>query len=576
MQRKTQEIIKTVLMLFIIFFAGLNSNRFFTRFDITENKIFSISDVSKSLFTQIPDKVRITYYVSEKLGKVTPIPDEVKNILYEYAAFSRGTISVAVVDPVQTGRAAEVENLGIVPQNIRVVEENEERFTTVYTGIVIRYLDRFEAIPLIFSIETLEYELTSKIRSLVERDERSVGILSGNTAFTVDENYSYVRQYLGRNFTVRRVETGREVPSDLDVLFVFGAKDIDEADAYFIDQYIMKGGRVFFAVDAVYVDIQRNLAASRIDETPVLKMVRRYGISVEPKLLLDVHHLQFPLDRRRGNITVRSLEDYPHWITISEDTVNHENLMTARFSGLNLFWPSPLRTADTEGNSVEELIYSSAQSWTMESYFNTNPNEAALYENPDKNTQQPYLLCAALRGPFSSFFTAEDAERLAGADGGSYQGGSTEGRIVVIGDADFSRDIFQQFVNNRSTGSNYNMEFLFNAAEWLSSNEDLLEIRTRANRNMRLDRIKNPVSRQVAVFFIHFINIFLIPFLLVIFGIIRALKRREPSAGTSDRLRMRERSGPEDEDPDSHEGRSSGSTGIAREVFNGDNGGRDR
>jgi gliding-associated putative ABC transporter substrate-binding component GldG len=525
-------------MLCIILLTGLNTNRFFTRFDITENKIFSISEVSKSLFTEIPDRVSITYYVSEKLEKVTPIPDEVRNILYEYAAFSRGKISVTMVDPVESGRIAEVENLGIVPQNIRVVEENEERFTTVYTGIVIRYLDRFETIPLIFSVETLEYELTSKIRGLLQQDDRSVGLLSGNASFTVEENYSYVRQYLSRNFSVRTVLPGREVPFDIDVLFVFGVKDLDEADAFFIDQYIMSGGRVFFALDAVYVDIQRNLAASEISDAPVITMVKQYGISVEPKLVLDVHHLQFPLDRRRGNITVRSLEDYPHWVVISEDTVNRENLLTARFSGLNLFWSSPLHIMERDGTSFEELIYSSPQSWTMESYLTTNPHEAVLYENPDKNTQRPYLLCAALRGSFSSLFTAEDAERLAGADYGSFRDGIPDGRMVVIGDADFSRDIFQQFVHNRADGSNYNMEFLFDAAEWLSNNEDLLEIRTRAHRNMRLDRIKNPVSRQAAVFFIHFINIFLIPFLVVVFGIIRALRRRETvPAGTDKNTR---------------------------------------
>ena len=96
--KKRTEIVLFVLGLVLILLIGLNASRFFLRIDLTKNKAFTISKVSRELFRDIPDRVYITYYVSDKLKSLYPFPFQIEDLLYEYAAYSRGTIKVEVVD----------------------------------------------------------------------------------------------------------------------------------------------------------------------------------------------------------------------------------------------------------------------------------------------------------------------------------------------------------------------------------------------------------------------------------------------------------------------------------------------
>ena len=101
--KKRAEIVVFLLGLAIILLAALNSSRFFARLDLTESKAFSISRVSKKLFQEIPEQVYITYYVSDRLRKLYSFPQQVEDLLQEYAAYSRGKIRVESLDPLAAG-----------------------------------------------------------------------------------------------------------------------------------------------------------------------------------------------------------------------------------------------------------------------------------------------------------------------------------------------------------------------------------------------------------------------------------------------------------------------------------------
>ena len=144
MTRKTREIVTGVLTVGIVVLVALNSTLFFFRLDLTENKAFTISEVSRNLVSEIPQQVSITYYISDRLRNRAPETQHIVDILNEYAAYARGTITVDVVDPQKKGMTDRVEELGVVPQQIQVIEQDEQSLARVYSGIVINYLDRQE------------------------------------------------------------------------------------------------------------------------------------------------------------------------------------------------------------------------------------------------------------------------------------------------------------------------------------------------------------------------------------------------------------------------------------------------
>ena len=76
------------------------------------------------------------------------------------------------------------------------------------------------------------------------------------------------------------------------------------------------------------------------------------------------------------------------------------------------------------------------------------------------------------------------------------------------------------------TDSQFNASFISDAADWLASGNELVSIRTRGMRDMRLARIQDPDVRNAVIMFIYVLNLGLVPLLVLVFGLLRAGKRR--------------------------------------------------
>ena len=520
--KKKREIFIFVLSLAVIIFLGLNANRFFFRIDMTENKAFTISRVSKGLFQEIPDRVFITYYISDRLRSLYTFPDQVGDLLHEYSAFSRGRIKVEIVDPLKAGVISDVEALGIYPQQIEVVDKNEMSYAQVYSGIVINYLDRYETIPFAFRVETLEYDLSSRIRQVVSDSERVVGLLSGDRSRQPAQDFGTLMQVLSGDFLVREIEPGQDIPDEVSVLFVLGSYDLDAFDLFPVDQFIMRGGRALFAVEGVKIDLMRGMTASALEEAPLLQMLAHYGVEVKRSLVLDRYCQNFRIPRQFGGQTMWQIIDaYPHWITVAEQFVSRENPVTARFSGLDLYWASPLELQERDSVQAQVLVQTTPEAWIMEAPFETTPDRVSMLRFLDHDSQDQYILAAALDGRLSSYFQEIPEREGEQRNWTEILPRSSDSRIIVIGDADFASQLYQY------TNAAYNLEFMANSAEWLSNSEDLLEIKTRVIRDRRLNRIQDPGERLRAAVFAQGINLVLIPLLVIVFGITRHLLRRK-------------------------------------------------
>ncbi|UCF98780.1 MAG: GldG family protein [Spirochaetaceae bacterium] len=522
--KKRAEIILFVLGLIVILLVGLNASRYFLRIDLTENKAFTISRVSRELFRDIPDRVFLTYYVSDKLKSLYAFPLQIEDLLYEYAAYSRGSIKVEVVDPVRSGSLTQAESLGVFPQQIEVIEQDERSFAQVYTGIVIQYLDRYETIPVVSQVESLEYDLTSRIRKIVTEEERSVGFLAGDASRDLQNDFSSLLATLTADFSVRPIGRGEDIPEDLDVLFVLGARDLDDFDLFPIDQYIMDGGRVLFAVEGMDLDLMRGIVPRKLDNTQILSMLQNYGVTVQQAFVLDTYAKNFRIPRQiLGQIMWEVMEKYPYWITVANRFVSRENPITARFQGLDLLWASPLDIVERSGVEAQVLLNTTPEAWILDKEpFETNPQRAVMLEYMSQENKDQYALGVTLRGTFPSYFAGREIPERVGEERNWQQvvERSEETRLVVVGDADFASELYQY------SGGNYNLEFLANAAEWLSNSEDLLEIKTRVARDMRLNKIQDPETRFRAAMFTQMFNLIVIPLLVVVFGVLRLILRR--------------------------------------------------
>ncbi|MDR0376577.1 MAG: GldG family protein [Spirochaetaceae bacterium] len=522
---KRQTNVVTILSITVLALALLNSQRLWFRLDLTKNKAYTISPASRNLYNEIPDQVRITYYVSDRLASVVPLPGEITDLLREYAAYSRGRIRLTVRDPVKANLEEEVERLGIQGQQIEIVERDEAGFATVYTGILIEYLDRTEVLPVVFSLETLEYDLTSRIRSLVRGVEREAGVVVGDAGKQWPNDYQYLdRAFAQAGFRVRVIGAGEEIADTLPALFVLGGmEDMDDWALYRIDRYVQGGGKVLFALEGVYVDTRTgNITVRELNDRGLLAMVASYGAQVKPALVLDrtAQTLSYQTGGQGGFVEYRMVR-YPHWIGITGQNGNSEHPISSGFAGADLFWSSPVELNPPAGIEGTVLFTSTPEAWLQTKDFQVNPDMSFAFMQEMEETQGAKVLAAALAGKFPSWFADKDKPVREGSSEELPEpaGAAEDARIVVIGDTDIASLMFTR---------NYqpNLTFLIKAADWLCNDDDIIGIRNRSVLTGRLEKIVDPEKRIAAMSFARALNVVVVPLTVIAAGLLIAVRRR--------------------------------------------------
>lgn len=537
---KKQTTIITFLSIVAFILAFLVTNNLWFRLDLTKTRAHTISKVTRNLHAEIEDYVNITYYLSDKLRSTIPVAGEIEDMLREIAAYSKGKIRVRTSDPLKADLSARVEELGLQPRQVQTVEQDQASFVTVYSGIVIEYLDKTEVLPWVISTDTLEYDITSRVRALVSDSERRIGVIVGDSFRQWREDFSILQRTLSdAGYAVRLIAAGEEIPDNLPALFVFGGvEDLDDWALYRIDRYIQIGGRVLFAVKGIFVDtVSGSIEARNQNDIGLLQMIASYGVIVRPELVLDrsALNLQYQRQLPTGAVQFRIIR-YPLWIGVLQNNGNSEHPVSAGFSGLDLYWASPLELAAPASVTAATLFTSTTEAWIMKEQFNTSPETPAyLFETDAAETRGTKILGASLTGEFPSFFRGSPKPSPSGTSGEELQGSSLPdmpnaaraSRIIVIGDTDFATNMMN------ATNAAQNLDFLLSAADWLASDDDIITIRNRQPNAGRLDKITDPDNRAAVMRFVQIVNTALIPLAVIAAGLLLSRRRKIRSRRTS-------------------------------------------
>ena len=513
------------LTLGVLVSAVLVTDRFHFRLDLTADHAYTLSKASRELYKSIPEQVRITYYISPILAARHPGPRAVKDFLEEFAAASHGKISVDVSNP-STGngeRAAAIETLGIQPQRMQIVDRNEQRVALVYSGIEIQYLDKTQVIPFVLGTSTLEYDLVKAIRAAVSNHGDVAAVLVGDSDKSLGTDYRTLSDTMKRNgWTVQEIHPGDAVPPEASVLIVLGDTGMDDYASYRIDDYLANGGKALFAVKGVNVDARQNLSATPLVNNPLLEDLQAYGVKVDPDLVLDPSSLTVPFQEASpyGGALIRYVR-YPHWVVTRPENRDAKNPLTARLAGLDLFWPSPLQLIQRNGVDEQALVKSTPKAWLQTKRFAVGPQDEPYYADEADSTTGQYVLAASLSGVLPQAFAGKSVPTRPGAEAlPPLPAVSRPSRIIVVGSSDFATDLMTM------TDSLFNASFVSDAADWLASGDQLVSIRTRGTRDLRLSKIQDPDTRNAVIMFIYVLNLGIIPLLVLLFGFMRSRRRR--------------------------------------------------
>lgn len=558
---------RTELIVYILAILGLVAVlnylgvRWFKRVDMTEGKQYSVSPATKKILKSLDDIINIKVFFSKGLPPhVQKTVTDVKDLLSEYQAYAGKNLHITWQDPAESEELKnEARSLGIPEIQLQTFEKDKQQVMNGYLGIAVLYADKKEALPVIQNLQNLEYDLTMAVMKVSRTSVPKVGIVKMDTlpdlppqyADKIDQSSSTKKkcekliESLKNTYEVDVVDlsNGEPVDSTIKTLIVPGVENMKSRKLFEIDQFFMHGGNLIMLADAMNIQFQYGIRAMP-QESKALDLLEHYGVRVEKSLVLDANCGQVTVPQKVGPFSMNVAVPYPYFVRIGKDGFNTDNPAVSPLSEVVFPWVSPLTLLVDDADSSSEqnvkttmLAHTSDKSWLAQGSMDLNPQQKWA---PPEDALKSSTLAVHLNGSFKSYFEGKkvppvnepapddtmsqinlsanekDADR-------EIIPSNNDAHLVVVGDADF--------VSGQNATPN-NIAMMLNLVDWLSLDNNLIGIRTRAikDRTMNTDLLQEGSSKPNVI---RLVNILLMPVILIIIGLVIYFKRREPVAAMS-------------------------------------------
>ncbi len=522
----------SILTIGILVMVNIISSRVFGRIDLTENKIFTISDASKKLVAGLPDRLTIKAFISADLpAQVQSVARYLRDMLQEYVTYSQGKVDWEVIDPGKDEKLKEMANrLKVTRAQLSVFEQSKASVSESYLGVAFQYAGKVESIPFLSDISNLEYQISSTIKRLTSK-KKKVGFTSGHGELSFYQGLQNVKEALA-DYEVEPVdltEGKTPIPDDVSVLVVAGPEqNLAERAKYELDAFLMAGKPLIVLLDGMTLETPRGQfqpdrpppRIARGNVTGLRPMLEHYGVKLNDDLVMDQQNTRVILPVGQGR---RIITNYPAFPIVTE--VSKESPVTRDVRAFIPIFPSSLEltkevTGGKAGVKGEVLARSSKASWQQTGFFLFDPTRQPT---PTK-TLGPFDLMVYLEGTFKSYFAGRavpepgPAKPLSdkepakpSADG---KKSPKTARLLVLADSDFIKD---QYLGLNPS----NLILLLNMVDYMAQDTALISIRGKGETRRPLQ-----TQDESTVTLVKYGNIVGLPLLFVVLGLFRWRLRR--------------------------------------------------
>ena len=481
--------IKIVAGCCFLILLNLISMGSFARIDLTRNSVYTLSDATKRLLSSLDDYVFVKAYFTSDL----PPPyhnhrKAIQELLEEYRAYSHGKLNYQFINP-RNDSAVEEEALrdGLTPVQMKVIKNDRFQTEKGYLGIVMTYGDRRAIVPAVPSIDRLEYDLTSNIKHLTESRVVTVAFLTGHGEPGLQEVTS-LKQALLREYAVTTcsLSTREPIPEDVAaVLVVAPDKRFEDREKFVLDQYIMRGGRVAFFINAV--GLRPTERAVYPQDLNLDDMFEAYGWSISRDLVADSRCGTLAVNNGAGNAAAQTEIPYPFYPLVSD--FDKANIVVSGLPPITFPYVSSIETqlGGTRGVTATILLTSSTSAKRLSGEkIGVDPSQIPTADGfGDRNIP----LAATFEGSFKSLYAKRrDSEAFTGFGKlvSNMRNVSKPTRIAVVGDGDFVKDGSPSLASNTALASNL--------VGWLVDDTGLASIRARDLTPKPLDEVSENVK----------------------------------------------------------------------------------
>lgn len=571
---KRNSLLQMLLGVLIIILANIIGSYVFTRFDLTSEKRYSLSPATKDLLKEIDDIVYFRVYLEGEFpAGFKRLRNATKEMLDEFRAYNKN-IQYEFINPSQSEDEKErndtyqlLTEKGLQPTDLQVNTKEGREQQIIFPGLIANYKSNELAVELLNSqigvspeevlnnsIQALEFRLASAIRDLTRTIKPSVAFIRGHGELENRDIYD-IGQALSKQYAVGVIAIGGQLNSltkrdsvsadrtriinKYDAIIIAKPDSIfSEKDKFIIDQYIMRGGKVLWLIDPVFAtmdSLQTEVTTLGIEQELNLDdMMFRYGVRINPDLVMDLTALPIPL--RTGQVGNQPKIDFFPWFYFPVITPTEDHPIVKNLNAVKTEFVSSIDTIRVPGIRKTILLKTSPYSRTV----NTPAliTLAILEQEPDERayTGPQQTVAVLLEGEFKSNFENRVPPEILDSKDIGFIPKSKPTSMVVISDGDvirnqlhYSQGYPMPLGYDQFTGQSFgNKDFILNALDYMMDESGLISIRSRDLKLRLLDTTRISNNK----FFWQVFNIIFPILLVLIFGFIQNyLRKRKYASG---------------------------------------------
>jgi len=487
--KKHEQLIYGLVGLVALFLILVAVNYLITRVpsriaDLTDGKLYTLSDGTKKVLRELQAPVRLKLYISQ--GEAVPVPlrgfsQRVEDLVREFKSVAGPNLIVERYNPKPDSEEEDAAQLdGVDPQTLMSGEQ-------FYLGASVSQLERKQVLPNIAPQRErlLEYDLIRAIARVASPERPKVGVMAGlpvlgerfNPFTRQSSDPWYLALELKREFEVREVPmSAKEIPKDINVLLLIHPRDAGPQLEYALDQFVLRGGKLIAFVDPY----------AYFDQAPSMPgMPPQQGSSSNLPTLFKAWGIDLPQGKVVSDVVFGSgsgARYTPTVLTLNRTAFSRDDVVTGSIETLLYAFGGAFEVKSTD-LKMTELLKSSPNSMLVEGAEVTKSGDEATRNFKPSGKAMPLAL--RLTGKFKTAFPEglkEKDKPVPGTPG--LRESTAENTVIVVADVDLladgaAVDVQDVFGRKVVVPSNGNLAFALGMVEQFAAGDALVSLRSR-------------------------------------------------------------------------------------------------
>jgi len=523
MKKSLIDLSSLVIWFLVIILINTVSGYFFARFDLTQEKRYTLSEATTDQLENLEDVVFIRVYLEGNLPtEFRELHDATKELLDEFRAYGGMNIEYEFINPsISPDEKERVEvykeltRQGLQYTNIRMQAGDKTSEQIVFPGAIISFHGREVPIQILksvagateqemiaASIQQLEYEFVSAIRRVNQATKKGVAFIGGHGELSELETAD-AKRALEEFYEVERVTLDQKVNAldGFDAIIIARPDSAySEQDKFIIDQFIMNGGKSLWMIDPVFARMDSlrtsNLTMGLKLEHNLDDQLFKYGVRLNADLVMDIQCINKPIVT--GYIGNQPRQEMFPWYYEPLLSGNQEHPISANIERVKTEFVSTMEAIEVDSVSSTPLLLTSDQCRTVKVPTRISFN---ILRDPPKYemfTDGPLPTALLLEGKFPSVFTNRLPKRLLADEGLKFKERSVDTKMIVVSDGDIIRNPvslsdqkFYALGFDKYTQTLYgNRAFVLNSMNYLCDDSGLLNVRSKEFKIRLLNQAK--------------------------------------------------------------------------------------